>query len=959
MCGIAGLFDRTTTEIPKRPVEAMLAALLHRGPDGVGQLDAPGVSIGNTRLAIIDLAGGDQPMSTADGRFSVVFNGEIFNASTLRSELIGRGRRFRTTCDTEVVLEAYAMWGEAAFDRLNGMWAVAIWDAVDRSLLLCRDRLGVKPLVWAQSGGRLAFSSEIRSLLASGLIERELDFEALPFYLASFAAPDPLTFLKGVHRLEAGCLLRADRHGVRQRRYWDCADVAEEFGRSEEEWLDEIDGLLVDSVQLQLTSDVPVGVLLSSGIDSAVVAAIASRAAPLSTFTLGFGGTADERQAAAEIALELRSKHFDAKVTPSVAAAALPDLLVAHGEPAQSLIQNNFVAELAAQRVKVALSGVGGDELFAAYPTHQLAWALSVFDQLPGPIRQGLRLTAQAAPFARAKRLEALTQMSPSDRVAKRLLHEVPPEHASSLIASDLRAELDFGAPATRFAELWSRPGSLSDLNRLLYVYIKSYLSDELLRTLDTMSMRHSLEARVPLLDHRLVERALAAPPDMKLRWTGERKVLLRRVALRHLPDGLVTRRKRGFSLPLNHWLRTDLREVARDAVSSAVTRKRGVFNPERLEREFESFLRGDARSTQVIAMAMSFELWAARVLDERPAPVASGPPVVVRRSSDRPRVSVVIVSWNTRAEVRLCLESLRQHLHAPHEVIVVDNDSHDGTADMVESCFPDVVLIRNQVNVGFGTACNQGMRTATAPRFLLLNSDAYLIDDSVDRLLKRLERDGEGIGIAHCRLEFPDGRLQHSTYRFPGLAIAALEDFGVYKLLSRERQGELLLAGYWNHDSERDVDAVAGAFMLVSRDCFESTGGFDERIFMYGEDIEWCRRVTDAGFRVRYFPQARVVHADHVSSAARWSEEGRLELCLVRERDLVRSREGELTALTFGGVRAIGAGLRWAYFTARSARNSDKTDYEPLRRNARVISRILVRLLRQQFAGLLRRSAP
>jgi GT2 family glycosyltransferase len=299
----------------------------------------------------------------------------------------------------------------------------------------------------------------------------------------------------------------------------------------------------------------------------------------------------------------------------------------------------------------------------------------------------------------------------------------------------------------------------------------------------------------------------------------------------------------------------------------------------------------------------------------------------VAELSGPAPDLSVVIVNWNTRDILHDALASVQKHLGAiPHETIVVDNASADGSADMVASAFPSIRLIRNAENVGFARANNQAMKGARGKWFLLLNSDILLTDDSVAGVVDRVRADPT-IGIAHCRLVMGDGRFQYTTYRFPGIGLALLEDFGLYKLLSPARRAATLLGGYWDQTYERDVDWVAGAFMLLPREVFEQTGGFSEAYFMYGEDMEWCYRIRDAGWRIRYFPQATIVHLDHQSSAIRWGDR-RIAICLQRQLEIYARRQGRVQGFLFHLVKTAGAGFRVGYFSLRSLFGGGKADY-------------------------------
>jgi asparagine synthase (glutamine-hydrolysing) len=929
MCGVAGIFRRGGEPIDPGVLRRMSDALVHRGPDGEGfhvEPGRPSVGLASRRLAVIDIPGGAQPMSTEDSRFTIVYNGEVFNAAELRAQLEGRGHRFRSRCDTEVVLRGYAEWGPSVLDRLNGMWAFAVWDRAERRLFLARDRLGVKPLVYAERGGDVVFASEIKALLASGHVPRELDPTALPHYLSAFVVPEPYSFFRGVRRLPAGHHVVVDEAGTRETRYWDCAFEEEpDVGRAA--YREEVRALLQDAVRRRLVSDVPLGSFISGGIDSGMVTTVAARAArePLRTFTLGFEGSAqdkDERPAARRLAAALGTRHTEEVVTAREAAAALPGLLAMHDEPSQSLVQAHFVCRLARRDVTVALSGVGGDELFSSYPTHRLVDQLARLDHVPAALRRPALALARLA-GGRGRRLAALAAMAPDARVTRWLLHQTDAATRAALIAPSLRATLDLEGPARHLEEHYARARARHPLDRLLYVYVKTYLPDELLRTLDSMSMAVSLEARVPLLDYRLVERAMRIPAAHKM-GLRQGKLLLRDVAAELLPPGTMTRGKRGFSVPLDAWLRRDLTETIRDVLSEAAVRRRGVFDASAVSALVNRYLDGDARLSPPVTMLFAFEQWARRVLDAAPAAPAERASEV---AGPAPELSVVIVNWNTREILRNNLASVQKQLSGvAHETLVVDNASADGSADMVAAEFPSVRLIRNPDNVGFARANNQAMKVARGRWFLLLNSDTLLTDDSVARLLDRVKSDPT-IGIAHCRLVMGDGRLQHTTYRFPGLRLALVEDFGLYKFLSPARRAATLLAGYWDQAEERDVDWVAGAFMLLPRAVFEKTGGFTEAYFMYGEDMEWCYRIRDAGWRIRYFPQATIVHLDHASSAIRWGDR-RVAICLERQLDIYARRRGRALGSLYHLVKTAGAAFRVGYFSVRSIAGGHDAEY-------------------------------
>jgi len=620
MCGIAGIFCRDGRPIGRPSLVRMARAVAHRGPDSEGLYvddGLPSVGLAARRLAVIDLDNGGQPMSTEDGRLTIVYNGEVFNADDVRRGLEGLGHRFRSRCDTEVVLRGYEQWGPEVVAHLNGMWAFAVWDRPTRGLFMSRDRLGVKPLVYADTPNGFVFASEIKALLASGLVGRELDLTALPHYLSSFVVPEPYSFFRSVRRLPAGHSLLVTPTGTREIRYWDCG-FEEEDDRGLRVYQREVHELLEDAVGRQLVSDVPLGVFLSSGLDSGMVAALAARktSEPLRTFTLCFEGSpADERAGARRLAASIGARHREAVVTAREAAASLPDLLAAHDEPSQSLIQGYFVSRLARCEVTVALSGLGGDELFSSYPTHRVVDVLARLDELPSAIRLGLLALARTVGGERGRRLARLAGMPPGARVTRWLLHQTDAPTREALLADDVRQAVDLEGPARHLEEHYARTSARHPLNRLLYVYLKTYLPDELLRVLDSMSMAHSLEARVPLLDHRLVEYAMRMPARYKMSLLGGKR-LLSRVARQTLPASSMASRKRGFSLPLAIWLRGELTETLRDALCGPAVERRGVFDSRAVGRLLDSCLRGDARSIQPVMMLFAFELWARRAFD-------------------------------------------------------------------------------------------------------------------------------------------------------------------------------------------------------------------------------------------------------------------------------------------------------------------------------------------------------
>jgi asparagine synthase (glutamine-hydrolysing) len=407
-----------------------------------------------------------------------------------------------------------------------------------------------------------------------------------------------------------------DGSGVREQRYWDCA-LPEEDDRGRQVYRDEVSALLDDAVQKRLVSDVPLGVLLSAGVDSNLVATLAARhlSQPLKTFTLGFGQPdADEREPARRLAQALGADHTEEEVDPQAVARRLPGLLEAYDEPGQSLLQTHVVCELARRRVTVALSGIGGDELFSAYPSHVVANALHHVDRIPGALRSAVLAVARAVPSGAVQRAARLASMHPDERATSRLMHQTDAALRTELLAPDVLADVDLDAPRRHLESHYERAQGRHPLNRMLYVYVKTYLPDELLRASDAMSMQHSLELRTPFLDYRLVERAMTIPAHHKMRGrTG--KILLRDIASNELPVA-TQRGKRGFSPPLASWLRSGLGADVRETLSPDAVQRRGIFDPRVVDRLVTGCLAGDDRLVPPVMMLYCFEEWAQRWLD-------------------------------------------------------------------------------------------------------------------------------------------------------------------------------------------------------------------------------------------------------------------------------------------------------------------------------------------------------
>ena len=617
MCGICGIVSLSGEAVDHRRVAAMTEAMRHRGPDGHGELRREQAGLGMRRLAIIDLLGGDQPQSNEDGTVHVVQNGEIYNYRELRRELAGRGHTLRTESDTEVLVHLYEDLGPPFAERLRGMFAVAVWDERRRRLVLARDRFGIKPLFYARpdGGSTLAFASELTALALASETRPELDPAALEAYLAFNSIPAPLSILAGHHKLPPGHVLIAEEGGVRVERFARPAPVAapELLRDRTPALIDELLTRLRDSVRAHLIADVPVGVLLSGGIDSSLITALAAQemGAGVRTFSIAFRErTFDESARAETVAKRYGTDHHRLVLDPD-GVALLPRIVAALDEPLgdSSLLPTFLVSELAASEVKVVLTGEGADELFGGYETYladvladRLAPLARVLrpgiERLPSSSRR-VSLDYRAKRFARAADLPALER-----HLGWKLIFSAS-QRERLLAAHDRDGADPYGIYRSRYAETaGAEPlARLQDLDRSVY------LVDDLLVKTDRMSMAHSLEARVPYLDEVVAELALALPRDQRVRgWTKKR--LLRRAAASLLPADIVRGRKRGFSIPAAAWLRGPMAPFAREVLSPENLRRQGVLDPAAVQQVLEAHLsRREDLSRQLWGL-MTLTLW-------------------------------------------------------------------------------------------------------------------------------------------------------------------------------------------------------------------------------------------------------------------------------------------------------------------------------------------------------------
>jgi asparagine synthase (glutamine-hydrolysing) len=647
MCGIAGFLDtarQTSPEQLRTDVNRMASTMVHRGPDDSGDWcdAAGGIALGFRRLSIIDLSpAGHQPMESASGRHVIIFNGEVYNAEALRGDLQAQGRApaFRGHSDTEVMLAAVEAWGlEEAVKRFLGMFAFALWDRQERRLHLVRDRIGVKPLYYGWAGPILLFGSELKSLRAHPAFRAEVDRNALSLYLRHNYVPAPHSIYQGIFKLPPGTLLTIDPvapTAAMPKPYWSARQVAEAgrdnpFTGTATEAVDQLDTLLRDAVKLRMVADVPLGVFLSGGIDSSLVTALMQVQCPrpVRTFSIGFNEDAyNEARFAREVAKHLGTDHTELYVTPAEAQAVIPRLPSLYDEPFadSSQIPTYLVSALARRQVTVSLSGDGGDELFGGYTRYfqgrriwnSLRW-------LGGGVRRGL---------ARSLRLLSARSWDSIARTVGLVVPRVRKQRQVGYQVSRLSEVLQAESPDVMYWLLvshWKSPASvvrggfeplttLTDRNRwaalpeftqrMMYLDQMTYLPDDILVKVDRASMGISLEAREPLLDHRLIEFAWRLPVDLKIRG-GKGKWPLRQVLYRYVPPALVERPKTGFGIPLDSWLRGPLRDWAEALLDEQRLRREGFFEPAPIRQQWAEHLAGVQNWHYHLWDVLMFQAW-------------------------------------------------------------------------------------------------------------------------------------------------------------------------------------------------------------------------------------------------------------------------------------------------------------------------------------------------------------
>ena len=642
MCGFAGLIDlsrSTTRDALLTAASDMAATLAHRGPDssGVWVDQEAGVALGHRRLAIVDLsAAGHQPMVSSDGDRVLIYNGLVYNFADLRDELEAVGRRFESRCDTEVILAAIAEWGlEAAVSRFIGMFAFALWDRRQRRLHLVRDRLGIKPLYYGELAPNLfGFASELRAFAAHPAFSPEIDRGALTLFMQHNCIPAPHSIYRGIHKLPPGHMLSFsidDRTPPASTAYWRLRDVVENgtrdpFPGTEAEATDEIESLLRDAIRRRLVADVPVGVFLSGGIDSSVVTALmqAESTQAVKSFTIGFGDTEyNEATDAAAVARHLGTDHQELYVSPADALAAVPKLATIYDEPFadSSQLPTFLVSQLARDQVTVSLSGDGGDEMFGGY--NRYLWNRRIAARTkrwPGWLRQLSAQSLTALSPARWDSLFAYLPASMRQRNPGDKLHKLAPILKANGMADMYQRQITHwpnaealvvngAAPTTAITDRdnWADVGDFVD--QMMYLDAISYLPDDILTKVDRASMAVALEARVPILDHRVVALAWRLPQSFKMR-NGTGKLPLRRILERYVPRELIDRPKMGFAIPLHDWLRGELRDWFEALIDERRLETEGFFDPAPIRAAWDDHLSGRRNRQHELWDVAMFQAW-------------------------------------------------------------------------------------------------------------------------------------------------------------------------------------------------------------------------------------------------------------------------------------------------------------------------------------------------------------
>lgn len=619
MCGIVGIQGLVDEGLLK----AMMDTVKHRGPDDSGKYIDKDVMLGHRRLSIIDLSTGQQPIYNEDGTVVTVYNGEIYNYKEVRRKLERQGHRFKTNTDTEVIVHLYEEYGLDFMNDLRGMFAIALWDADRKRLVLVRDRIGIKPLYWYEEGGVFLFASEVKSLLRYDGLKPKLNRKAVHYYLTLQYVPGPETALAGVMKLQPGHILVREEGKTQVRRYWDLRTGMYEV--TESQCLVEVEAMIKDCIKMRLMSDVPLGAYLSGGLDSSTIVHYMTLMMnePVKTFSIGFGyEDVDEVKYAKTVAEHYGTDHHELISTSDEMMKALPEIIWHLDEPIgdPACVPTYFLSKKSKEKVTVILTGEGGDEAFAGYRTYKLLTAGDRFRQMmPGILKNTLiPLTIKSLPgFTRVKRYLRYVSAKDGEKVYLGQGHILDEEERNDYYTDGFKKDAG-GADSLDLMRGYFKAGTTPTfLSSLQYVDIKSWVPEDLLMKLDKTSMAWAIEGRVPFLDHKLLEYTMSLPPEMKLRG-GTDKYIVKKLMADKLPKEIIRRKKQGFRVPMHHWMLNELADFAKDVLSEENVGKRGILRPEKVKKLLES--PGDLWRGHQIWGLITLELWQRMYVDgERP----------------------------------------------------------------------------------------------------------------------------------------------------------------------------------------------------------------------------------------------------------------------------------------------------------------------------------------------------
>jgi asparagine synthase (glutamine-hydrolysing) len=628
MCGITGIYNidnrnRTETDTDA-DIKKMTSCLTHRGPDDHGYYANDKIALGHRRLNIIDLKTGHQPIFNEDKSMCIIFNGEIYNYKDLKSELIKKGHRFSTNSDTETIIHAYEEWGEECLKKLRGMFAFCIWDSRKETLFLARDRLGIKPLFYAQYNGKFVFASEIKAIISDIHFNKQLDTEALTSYFMYSYIPAPLTIYRNIYKLLPGHFLIANDGEVILKEYWDLYFVPDRK-KKEDDFIHESMELLKESIKIRLMSDVPLGAFLSGGIDSSAIVALMSNVdnMPVNTFTIGFGGDTggfdDERKYARLVAQRYKTNHREHEVLPDVE-GVINKIVNSFDEPFadDATIPSYFVCKMARENVTVALSGLGGDEAFCGYERYLGFHISHIYNKIPEIIRENVikvlieKLPESSSGGYRVNHLKRFVRSTSLNNAQRYLgfVSKLNPSYKGSFFSENNNDyEEAFDSSNKRFMRYFESTNAEDPLNKAFYCDIKTYLPEDILACTDRLSMQHSLEVRVPFLDHKLLEYSATIPPEIKLKWF-QKKYLLKKGVSSLLPKPVLKHRKQGFVGPMTRWLLTDLRKMTLNKLSNKNLERHGIFNHNTVNSILEDHYSGRETNDTLIWSFLIFQTW-------------------------------------------------------------------------------------------------------------------------------------------------------------------------------------------------------------------------------------------------------------------------------------------------------------------------------------------------------------